>query len=306
MKISIVIPVYNGARSIERLVGELFEKIGVHELEVVLVNDGSRDESDAVCEKIAGRNPRVKYICLRRNFGEHQAVMCGLNFVSGDAAVIIDDDFQNPPGEILKLVRELEGGFDVVYSRYAVKRHHWFRNLGSWFNDRVATVLLKKPSSLYLSSFKAISIGVVREIIKYRGPFPYVDGLILRVTRNISSVLVEHSAREEGRSNYTLKKLISLWLNMFLNFSIVPLRVFTVMGLLLFGIGFMLVIGTVIEKIISPGLPLGYASLFVALMLFSGVQMLFLGLIGEYLGKQYFDQNGTPQWVIRKTVGFKE
>lgn len=303
MKVSIVIPVYNGANTIAPLVREVSEQLREYDIEFVLVNDSSRDNSEEVCEQLAEKNNNIVSISLRRNFGEHNAVICGLNHISGDCAVIIDDDFQNPPTEIIKLVKELERGFDVVYSRYEQKKHNWYRNAGSRFNDMVATFLLSKPKDLYLSSFKAIRAEVVKEIIKYRGPFPYIDGLLLRVTRSISTVLVEHASRREGRSNYTLQKLISLWLAMFLNFSIKPLRVFTVFGCLVFAAGVVLSIGTAIEKLYDPSIPVGYASIFVALTLLSGIQIMFTGLIGEYLGKQYLDQNGTPQWVIKKKIG---
>jgi undecaprenyl-phosphate 4-deoxy-4-formamido-L-arabinose transferase len=301
-KISVIIPVYNGALSISRLVAEVLSALEGFSPEIVLVNDGSADDSEAVCESIARSNPLVKFISLRRNFGEHNAVMCGLNHMTGDAAVIIDDDFQNPPHTILALVEELQRGYDVVYSCYPEKKHHWFRNLGSKFNDLLATYLLRKPSDLYLSSFKAIRREVVDEIVKYTGPYPYIDGLIFRVTRSVSRVTVQHESRAEGRSNYTLKKLISLWLNMFLNFSILPLRFFTVSGIAVFVVGFIFSIAAVIEKLSSPAVPLGYTSLFVAILLLAGVQMIFLGLIGEYLGKTYLEQNGTPQWVIRKKI----
>lgn len=301
-KLSVVIPVYNGAKTIGPLVDQVCKTIVEYDLEIVLVNDGSGDDSEEVCSQIAISNQAVKCISLRKNFGEHNAVMCGLNHMTGDAVAIIDDDFQNPPSEILKLVHELEKGYDVVYSFYGEKHHHWFRNLGSRFHNCIATLLLKKPKDLYLSTFKAISKEMVQEIIKYRGPFPYIDGLIFRTTRNISSVLVIHAPRAHGESNYTLRKLISIWLNMFLNFSIAPLRIFTLFGIGLLILGSILAVGTVIEKLVDPTVPLGHASIFVALIVFSGAQIIFLGLIGEYLGKQYLDQNLTPQWSIKRKV----
>jgi polyisoprenyl-phosphate glycosyltransferase len=255
-----------------------------------------------VCERMALARDNLRFISLRKNFGEHNAVMCALNHVTGDCAVIIDDDFQNPPEEIIRLVQELEKGFDVVYSRFEEKQHSTFRNLGSKFNDLTATWLLEKPKNLYLSSFKAIRREVVDEIVKYQGPFPYVDGLILRVTTSISSVLVRHNDREEGKSNYTLKKLISLWLNMFINFSIKPLRVFTMLGLGISIISGFLIIYFILEKLLYPESSQGWASIMVAITFFSGIQLMFLGLISEYLGKHYLTTNKVPQWTIKKIV----
>ena len=178
MLLSICIPVYNAENTIKDLVAELIEKLNDYSLEIVLVNDGSHDNSEQICTQLAQSNANIKFISLRRNFGEHNAVMCGLNYCTGDYVAIIDDDFQNPPSEIGKLMHEAEEGYDVVYSKYRIKKHNIFRNLGSAFNDIVATWLLNKPRKLYLSSFKVIKSAIVKEIIKYKGPFPYVDGHI--------------------------------------------------------------------------------------------------------------------------------
>ncbi|HEY0963228.1 MAG TPA: glycosyltransferase family 2 protein [Pseudomonadales bacterium] len=301
LKLSICIPVYNGAATISALVDACVSVLNEHYvLEFVLVNDYSRDDSDAVCKELAARHAFVKYISLRRNFGEHNAVMCALNYASGDFAVVIDDDFQNPPSEIRALVEEARKGYDVVYSRYADKQHGALRNLGSRFNDRVANWLLEKPPGLYLSSFKVIAADMVRRLIRYQGPSPYIDGLILRETRNISSVLVAHAARREGQSNYTLAKLVSLWLNMFINFSVKPLRLFALFGMVVTLVSFVAAVAFIVQKLMNPTLQVGWTSVMVSILFFSGVQIIFLGLIGEYVGKHYLHSNGTPQWVVKE------
>lgn len=221
-RLSVVVPVYNGARTVGPLVERLHEHLASrYELEVVLVNDGSPDDDSAdVCRGLALRLPWVRFVDLARNFGEHNAVMAGLNHCSGDAAVIMDDDFQNPPAEVVKLVERLDEGYDVVFSRYEEKKHHPLRNLGSRFNDAVANLVLDKHSDLYLSSFKALNRFLIDEIIRYPGPYPYVDGLILRTTRHYATQTVEHVERQHGRSGYTARKLVRLWLAMFTNFSV--------------------------------------------------------------------------------------
>lgn len=300
MELSVCIPVYNGAKSIGRLVDELEVKLSDIKYEIVLVNDGSKDDSEEVCIDIAKAKDYVTFISLRRNYGEHNAVMCGLNYCKGDYTVIIDDDFQNPPSEIIKLLTEIKKGYDVVYAKYRKKKHSIFRNLGSKFNDIVATKLLNKPKNLYLCSFKIVSKEVVDEVIKYKGPFPYVDGLILRVTDNITSTYVEHCSRVDGESNYTIGKLVTLWLNMFINFSIVPLRIVSILGGITSISCFILGIYFIIEKLLHPDAVLGWASTVVLILFLSGLQMMFLGIIGEYIGKNYLDKNGTPQWTIKK------
>lgn len=301
LTLSICIPVYNSAATIGPLVDECIRALSPHySLEFVLVNDYSRDDSDAACKALAERHDCVKYISLRRNFGEHNAVMCALNYATGDYAVIIDDDFQNPPGEIRALVEEARKGYDVVYSRYATKQHGAFRNLASRFNDLVASWLLEKPPELYLSSFKVIARGLIQRLVRYQGPSPYIDGLILRETRSISSVLVAHEARRQGQSNYTLKKLVSLWLNMFINFSIKPLRLFALFGLVVTLVSFVAAVAFIIQKLLNPELQVGWTSVMVSILFFAGVQIIFLGLIGEYIGKHYLHTNGTPQWSVKE------
>jgi undecaprenyl-phosphate 4-deoxy-4-formamido-L-arabinose transferase len=302
-RVSIVIPVYRGARTIGPLVERLDDQVGsARDLELVLVNDGSPDDSAAVCRGLAAQKPHVRFVDLARNFGEHNAVMAGLNHASGGVVVIMDDDAQNPPEEVMGLVTQVESGFDVAWSKYERKQHSWFRNLGSRVNDRVATVLLKKPRDLYLSSFKAISRFVVDEVVKYRGPYPYLDGLILRITNNYTTVSCAHHGREHGRSGYTLRKLVSLWLNMFTNFSILPLRLTSLCGVAVALLGIGLAVAFLIERLCNPELQRGWASLIVTLLVISGIQLIALGMIGEYLGRLFLMDSGRPQFVVRERV----
>jgi undecaprenyl-phosphate 4-deoxy-4-formamido-L-arabinose transferase len=299
--VTVCVPVYNGAKTIGALVEEIIKELSPHyKVEIVLVNDSSRDNSDEVCKQLARNHVFVKYISLRKNFGEHNAVMCALNYATGDYVVIVDDDFQNPPHEIRALVEEARKGYDVVYSAFHEKQHDKYRNIGSRFNDWVATRLLEKPANLYLSSFKAINADMVKRIIRYKGPSPYIDGLILRETRNISSVRVQHDARREGQSNYTLTRLLALWLNMFVNFSVMPLRLFSMFGVFVILVSFVAAIIFIIQKLFDPGSEMGWTSVMVSILFFSGVQIVFLGLIIEYIGKNYFQTNGTPQWVVKE------
>jgi polyisoprenyl-phosphate glycosyltransferase len=303
MKISVVIPVYNAAATISSLVEDVKKALPEYDTEVVLVNDCSRDQSEKACEELAVKYNFVRFISLRRNSGEHNAVLCGLNYVTGDYIVIIDDDYQNPPSEIVKLINKIrEENYDVVYSKYSDKQHSMQRNLASLINDRIATALLNKPRDLYLSSFKVMHKDIAKEITKYKGPHPYIDGLILRVTGNIGTAEVEHHKRKEGASNYTFNKLISLYMNMFLNFSVKPLRVFTLGGTLIFILGIVLAILVILEKYLYGGTPPGWTFTIVIILTISGFQVMFLGVLGEYLGKLFLLQNGTPQYTIKKLI----
>lgn len=300
--ISIVIPVFNSERTIgplvERLVAELDP---FYVLQIVLVDDGSLDASAAVCEGLRGRFPEiVDFIELARNFGEHNAVMAGLNCAEGDYCVIMDDDFQNPPSEVRTLIEEIRKGHDVVYVRYRSKRHTWVRNLGSHFHNWMATRVLGKPPELYLSSFKAMSRFLVREVIHYTGPFPYLDAIILRTTRKIGVVVAGHEARREGRSGYTFRKLISLWGNMVVAFSIYPLRLLGLAGLVMTLVGFGYATYTLFAYV-SPGHanPDAIQKLSASMWLFRGVHLLAIAIVGEYVGRIYRQLNRDPQFVIR-------
>jgi len=303
--LTIVIPVYNAEHSIGRLVDALVNEPPLPGTDVVLVNDGSRDGSHRECLACCDRHPgRVTYLRLARNFGEHGAVMAGLCQAGGDYVVVMDDDFQNPPHEAARLVEAaVAGGFDVVYGAFREKCHAAVRNWGSAFNDRVATWLLGKPRHLYLSSFKCLSRFLVERIIAYAGPSPYVDGLILRVTDNIAQIEVEHCPRRAGRSGYTLWKLIRLWLTMFVNFSVAPLRLSAVLGLGVSAFGLLMAVWSLLEKLLGVDVPTGWTTLYVTVVIFAGIQLVMLGLLGEYVGRGLLEANRAPQFVVREVHG---
>lgn len=302
--ISIVIPVFNGAKSIGLLTDDLIKEIGSEfRLEIILVNDCSRDNSEQVCIELYKKYPEyIGFYSLSINVGEHNTVMAGLNQTTGDYAVIMDDDFQNPISEVIKLIRYVvANNYDVVYTFYNEKKHSFFRNFGSAFNDKVANIMLRKPAHLYLSSFKIINRFLIDEVIKYELPYPYIDGLILRTTSSIGKIEVIHNERRIGKSNYTITKLISLWLNMFTNFSILPLRLSIVFGFIFSIIGFLIGIYAVIEKIINPSVPHGYTFLVVIISIFAGLQLMAVGMVGEYIGRLFLSHNKKPQYSIRKS-----
>jgi len=303
--VSIVIPVYNSEQTIGDVCARMSQVFAslAYSYEVVMVDDGSADHSWNVLQKLSKENKAYKAIRLMRNFGEHHAVMAGLNHARGDYTVIMDDDGQNPPEEVPLLLREIEEGHDVVYTYYAEKKHHPFRNLGSKFNDIVATYLLKKPKNLYLSSFKIMNKLLREQVVKYTGPYPYIDGLVLRSTRNIGKVLVNHESRHVGKSNYTFMKLVALWLNMFTNFSILPLRLTSLLGFGFSVIGFIMGIIFAVEKIIHPDISVGYASIVVLVVGFAGIQLLIIGMMGEYIGRLFLTNNQTPQFIVRESKG---
>jgi glycosyltransferase involved in cell wall biosynthesis len=299
--LSIVIPVYNGASSIAHLVCALDKLSIAGGHEIVLVDDGSADDSLAICRALFDKTRvPLTIVSLARNYGEHNAVLAGLRYATGAHVITMDDDLQNPPEEVQRLLAFAQhNGNEVVYTYYRDKRHAVWRNLASRFTNRVADFVLDKPRGLYLSSFRCMTAFVAREIIRYDGPFPYVDGLILQVTHDIDRLLVDHLPRATGSSNYTVRRLFRLWMNMFVNFSVMPLRISTVTGFALSLLGAVGVVMAVGEALVS-STPPGWASLMAAVLLLSGVQLLILGIIGEYLGRLYLTANRRPQSVVKE------
>ncbi len=304
--ISIVIPVYNSSKTIERVIVEVEQAIlkinNIKDHEIILINDNSRDESLKVCKKICEANKKVRVLSLSKNFGQHNAIMAGLSFADGDYIICMDDDLQTPAYEIGTLIDTLEmEDYDVVYGRYESKKHSKFRNFGSSINYIMAVSLIDQPKEIQVTSLFIMRKFVVKEIIKYENPYAYLSGLIFRVTKNIGNVTVQHRERKEGKSNYTLGKLFRLWLNGFTNFSIKPLRVATVLGFIFSIICFIFMIYLIVRKLIDSNVQLGYTSTMVAIVFFGALQLITVGLLGEYIGRIYMCINKSPQYVVKET-----
>jgi len=306
-EVSIVVPVYRSASILPHLVAQVQAAMQASDLdgrfELILINDASPDDSWQVIRELAARYPFVKGICLARNFGQHNATMAGLNHTCGEVVVIMDDDLQHPPQTIMSLVNAVREGFDVCYTTYIDRKHAAWKRLGSWFNDCFASFLLNKPRGLYLSSYKAMPRRVAQEIIRYDGPYVYIDGLILDITRHITSVPIQHQMRHEGKGNYGLRRSISLWLKMATSFSIIPLRIASFTGMVLAVVSAIGAIIVIVEKLRHPEIPAGWTSMSVIVLFMGGLQLLCLGVIGEYLGRAYLKLNRKPQFSVREQIG---
>jgi len=307
-RVSIVIPVYGSERVLPELVAQIRKVAeGLDDVrekyEIIFVCDQSPDNSWRVIQKLSAENPRVCGILLRINVGQHNALMAGFAQARGEIIVTMDDDLQHSPADIPKLLLEIKQGHDVAYARFKTRKHASWKIAGSRLNDLVAGYLMQKPRDLYLSPFRAMKAAIRDDILRYRGPYVYVDGLILSVTRNIASVDVDHHDRYAGDSRYGLSKSVSLWLKMATSFSIVPLRLTSLLGLLFSGLGFLLAILLVIQKLTLNLMPIGWSSLIVTILIIGGVQLLALGMLGEYLGRVLLTINLRPQYVVAETVG---
>ena len=303
-KVSFVIPCYRSARTIGGVVNEIESTMAqlAYEYEIVLVNDSSPDDTFAVISALAEADGHITAVDLAKNFGQHAALMCGIRHSSGDILVCLDDDGQTPADEVGKLLEKIESGYDVVYASYDHKQHSGFRNFGSRVNAWMTEIMLGKPKELSLTSYFAAKRFIADEMLRYENCFPYVMGLVLRSTKNICNVPVNHRSREQGQSGYTLGKLLSLWMNGFTSFSIKPLRIATYFGAFTAFAGFIYALIIVIRHFAVGMAPLGWSSTTALLLILGGVILLVLGLIGEYIGRIFMCVNSSPQYVERSVV----
>ena len=306
--LSIVVPVYRSEDCLDALIdaiGEALEPTN-RDYEVILVNDCSPDNSWVVIESICRANPRVVGIDLRRNFGQDNAIMTGLRLARGKYSAIMDDDLQHHPRDLPALLDKIEEGADAVYADFRVKRQRLWKNFGSWFNGKVAEWVIDKPKEVYLSPYKIIRKDVVEQICKYDGPDPYIDGLLFQITSRISQIPVDHHPRYAGRSTYTFWKSLKVWGRLAFSFSARPMRVVSWFGFGFATLGLVLAVLVVLYRLLLPEdfspNAVGWASLMVALLVLSGIQMLFFGILGEYTGRTFVKVNNKPQAVIRTVI----
>ncbi len=308
MLVSVVVPCYNSQDSIAKVV-ELtiaeFQKMPQYTYEFILVNDYSKDATFLKIRELSEKYPCVRGINLARNFGQHNALMAALNYANGDFIVGMDDDLQTHPSQMYKLLDKIQEGYDLVYGDYAKRKNSFLKNLTSKFNKITSRILLGRPKNIVSSNYWVITKLVRDEVIKYTNYNPYIDAIFYRVTNNIADVTIEHHQREQGSSNYTFRKLVKLWMA-YWNFSVIPLRISSLLGTLFSAGGFIGFMAILIRQLISPSSQIGWASIMCAMLLFFGFVLLVLGIMGEYLGKIMLCINNTPQYIVRETVNVKE
>ncbi len=308
MKYSFVIPCYNSEKTIGGVVDEIREEmhtLNEVDYEILLVNDYSRDHTRDVIFSLAENDPRVKAISMAKNSGQDAACLAGYRYSTGDYVVSLDDDGQHPVNELDRMINKLQEGYDVVIAHYPSKKHSVFRNWGSRVNDLMEVELLGKPKELYIGSFFIARRFIIDKVTEYPNPYPYIRGLLLSSTANIANVDVDHRERAAGKSQYTFKKLVKLWMNGFTSFSVKPLRIATFIGLMIALIGFIFAVYAVVIKLLHPETAAGWASLMAVMTMIGGAILCTLGIIGEYIGRIYISINRVPQYVVKETKNIR-
>jgi polyisoprenyl-phosphate glycosyltransferase len=302
-KISIVVPVYNSEGNLRELVRQIGDALACREYRLILANDRSRDHSWDIIRELCAADSRVVGVSLRKNSGQDNAIMAGFRYADGEYVVIMDDDLQHSPYDIEALVNACESeGVDVCYASFAKKNQSWWKNLGSWLNGKIAESVIGKPRDVYLSPFKAVRKAVIDDVVKYEGPYPYVDGLLFSVTSSIAQIDVEHHSRHAGLSNYSLSKSMSVFLKLVTSFSILPLRMASMSGFVSASLGFVLMIYFFVKYFIDGNGMEGWTTLVLLILILGGLILMSLGMIGEYLGRMYLTINKRPQFVVKETI----
>ena len=306
--LSFVIPCYRSEMTIEKVIDEIIETVSQrserYDYEIICVNDCSPDNVLSVLKKLASDNHKIKVVDFAKNMGKHAAVLAGYSYSSGELIINVDDDFQCPVYELWRLLEPLNSSdCDFVTANYKMKKQSTFKNFGSNVNMLMAQIMLGKPKGLRFENFSAMRRYIMLEMIKYDKPYPYLEGLICRVTNKIEIVEMEERERGDDKATgFTFHKSMSLWLNGFTAFSVKPLRISTVLGFVLALVGFVVGIILIIKRILNPEMPAGYTSMMAMQLLIGGIIMIILGLIGEYIGRIYICLNNSPQYVIRDTI----
>jgi undecaprenyl-phosphate 4-deoxy-4-formamido-L-arabinose transferase len=305
--LSVIIPVFNSESSIVTVVESIKETlVNQPGFEIILVNDSSTDNTYSQCRKLAEKYDFVKILDLSKNFGQHNAIIAGMNHACGDLVACMDDDMQTPPGELLKLVKKIEEGYDIVYANYYKKMHSIPRNLSSRIKNLLMTVFLNKSRKINITSYFIAKKFLIKEIIKYSGPFPFLGALVLRSTDNIGVVYIDHQKRTLGKSSYRWRSLLRMVMNEITNMTIAPLRISFLTGLACSVTGFVFAIIFFIRKLLNPDIVLGWTSTIIALLFFSGISLIMIGLVGEYVGRAFLHINKHPQFVIKEKINIHD
>ncbi len=305
-RISFVIPCYRSEKTIREVIGEIIRVVSEkkeYDYEVICVNDCSPDQVGSVITQLAESNPKIKYIEFVKNKGKHAAILAGHAFVTGEFVVDMDDDCQSPVYELWRLLTPVENDeCDVATANYFKKKESLFKRFGSWINMKTSTIMLDKPKGMIIDNFSVMKRLISDEIIKYKNPYPYFEGLVFSITKRVNVVMMEQRERgDDNRTGYTFVKSLALWSNGLTAFSVKPLRIASVSGLIFAIAGFLWGISIIIRKLVFDSiLIMGYSSLAAIMLFSSGLMMLMLGMLGEYIGRIYISINSQPQYTIKK------
>lgn len=308
--LSFVIPCYRCENTITNVVDEIktvVASLGDYEYEIITVDDCSPDNSIKVLKELADKDNNIKVVRFAKNFGQHAGLIAGVNYTKGDIVVYLDDDGQCPVDRLKEMIAPIEADTaDIAIAQYGRKTQSVFKNICSVMNEFSANILIDKPKDIQIGNFVAFRRFIADEVVRYKGPYPYMLGLLFRSSKRIVNVPMKDRKRQDGETTYTVSKLFALWINSFTAFSIKPLRIAVVLGALLAICG--LIYGTyvVMRALFTPIIVYGWSSLMAVMLVIGGMILFVLGIIGEYIGRIYMSLNNTPQFVVKELYNLEE
>ena len=304
-KISVIMPAYNAEKTIDASIRSVYNQ-KYKNWELIVIDDGSIDSSYEICCNYAKNNKKVKVINFAKNMNRPGAVMAGLNYAKGDYVVVMDDDGQCPMNNFWQLLQPLLDGHDVSIDSYPERKQSIFKDFGTLVNKKMTQFILDRPKDMQFTNFMVMKSYIVKEITNYKNPYPYYTGLLLRTTSDIINVQMDERERFSGSTTFTFGKMLGMWLNGLTAFSIKPLRLSSLVGVICAIIGFIFGIVTIIRKLVVPDISVGWSSIVSIILFIGGLIMLMLGMIGEYIGRIYISINNSPQYVVKETINIDE
>lgn len=308
MKITVAIPCYRSAKTLPIVVDRIKKTVQAekgYDYQIVLVNDCSPDDTFEVIKKLCAADKNIVGVNLARNWGQAHARMAAIPYIEGEIAVFMDDDGQHPIERMFELIHKVEEGYDLVSANFQKQQAKWSKRLTSKISSKIYIMMGKRPEGAVSSSYFAINRMCIDNLKNYTSPFPSIFGYLYQIAGRITNIKFEHLKRISGSSGYNFRKRFAVWLNGFVNFSIVPLRISSVLGVVSAFLGFILGIILIIYKLVNPEVLVGYTSLISVLLFLGGLIMLMLGLIGEYIGRMYLVLSNQPQYIIRETINVR-
>lgn len=308
MLVSFAIPCYKSSKTITSVVNEIRKVVlsrKGYDYEIILVNDYPFDTTFDVIRELCRQDKKIIGINLSKNYGQTSAKMAAIGYCSGDILVYLDDDGQHPVNCVFKLIDKINEGYDAVYGYFPNKKHSKFKQVTSKINSKLLEINGTKPKGVHISSFYALSKFAVEAYNEYKSPFPSMGGFLNSIAGKSTDIELPHRERLSGSSNYTLKKLLKLWLTGFTNFSILPLRCLAFLGIIISIIGFVSGIVIIVEKIIMTNISAGYTSIIAVVLFLGGLILMGMGFIGEYIGRIYMTVSNMQQYRIREVINNK-
>ena len=300
--ISVVIPVYNSEDNLPELSKQIKKSLDSLTYELIFITDQSLDGSWVAITQLALKDESIIGINLRKNSGQDNAIFAGIQYSKGRYVVIMDDDLQHSPADILRLYEEIKKGYDLCYANFHNKKQALWKNIGSWFNGKMAEIFIGKPKNIYLSPFKIIRRDVINEVKITNYLYPYIDGLLFSITSNITQINVKHYDRFSGVSTYTFLESVKVFIKLATGFSVLPLRVASFVGFSTSVIGLLLSLYYISEFFLFNSAPQGFTTIVVLLLILGGITLMSLGVIGEYLGRIYLSINKNKSYTIKKEL----